>query len=166
MKDFLELGKSLFLLFIIFLVLLFVSREINLEKPVAKKELELSVSTSSVVRVVDGDTIVINGGKSVRLLGIDAEEYNDFCYDVARDRLKELVLNKEVVLKRELRDADVYGRLLRYVFVGEQNIDLELIKEGLVSARASWEGGLYDKQFAEAEYAARSAKIGCKWANK
>ena len=52
-----------------------------------------------VTKVIDGDTIVINGGKSVRLLDIDTDESGEDCYDQAKTRLEELVLNKEVYLE-------------------------------------------------------------------
>lgn len=166
MKEFFELGKNLLLLLIIFLILVFAGKTINLGQPAGKEPVQFLATTALVTKVIDGDTIIIEGGKNVRLLGIDADEHDELCYEIARERLKELILNKPVQLTRELRDGDVYGRLLRYIFLDGQNIDLELIKEGLVVARASYEGGMYDKQFAEAEYLARQNKTGCKWVNK
>lgn len=176
MKDFFELGKNLLLLLVVFLVVVFVSQTISLSvTPTANRAIDSSssgekragpkfaASTALITRVIDGDTVVIEGGKSVRLLGIDADEHDELCYAVAKERLIELVLNKQVVMEKELRDGDVYGRLLRYLFLDGQNVDLELVREGLVVARASWEGGTYDKQFADAERYAKQNKIGCKW---
>ncbi len=166
MREFWDLGKNLLLLLVVALVLVFVGQTIHLTPKSGQEPVQASSTIALVTRVIDGDTVVIEGGKSVRLLGIDADEKDGPCYEEASERLEELVLNKRVELEKELRDGDVYGRLLRYIFLDGQNMDLQLVKEGLVSARASYEGGLYDKEFADAEYAAKQAKIGCKWAQK
>ncbi len=163
MKEFFELGKNLLLLLVVALVLIFVGQTISLTPKAGQEPVRPSSTMALVTRVIDGDTVVIEGGKSVRLLGIDADEKDGPCYEEASERLEELILNKQVMLERELRDGDVYGRLLRYIFFDGQNVDLQLVKEGLVSARASYEGGVYDKEFADAEYAAKLARIGCKW---
>jgi len=166
MKEFWDLGKNLLFLLVVALVLIFVGQTIHLTPSAGQEPVRASSTTALVTRVIDGDTVVIEGGKSVRLLGIDADEKDGPCYEEASERLEELVLNKQVEMEKELRDGDVYGRLLRYIFLDGQNVDLQLVKEGLVSARASYEGGMYDKEFADAEYAAKQAKIGCKWVTR
>ncbi|MDO8504574.1 MAG: thermonuclease family protein [Candidatus Liptonbacteria bacterium] len=173
MKDFFELSKTILLLLMVILVLAFLYHGVVLSKPAAqfsKTEAgpgaqisEPATSTALVTKVIDGDTVVIEGGKSVRLLGLDADELGEVCFDVAKERLKELVLGKNVILESEARGEDVYGRLLRYMFLDGLNVDLELVGGGLAVARASYEGGKYDKEFAEAEKYARDNHLGCKW---
>lgn len=67
-----------------------------------------------VVREVrDGDTIVLNGGATVRLIGIDAPP-NDIN---STDFLKSLILNKKVWLEYDRYQDDKYGRLLAWIWI-------------------------------------------------
>ena len=120
-------------------------------------------ATKLVTKVIDGDTFLIEGGYSVRILGIDADERGYPCYEPAKKRLEELVLNKEVRLEKGEEDLDQYCRYLRYVFLGDKNISLELVKEGLVVARFSPEDKKYREEIIKLEKEARENKIGCKW---
>jgi micrococcal nuclease len=117
-------------------------------------------------RVIDGDTIVVEGGKTVRLLGIDTDEKNYPCYEAARTRLEDLVLGKAVTLEPSLSDTDRYGRLLRYVFVGEQNTSLTLVGEGLAVALLYPDNRKYREEIMAAENEARLSKTGCKWSGQ
>ena len=87
-----------------------------------------------VTKVIDGDTIVVEG-EHVRLLGIDADERGYPCHGEAKNRLEEYVLNKEVFLEADKSDKDQYDRYLRYIFLDGKNINLQLVKEGLAVAR-------------------------------
>jgi micrococcal nuclease len=116
-----------------------------------------------VTKVIDGDTFLMEGGYSVRILGVDADERGYPCYEVAKNRLEELILNKEVKLEKGKEDFDQYCRYLRYVFLDEKNISLELVKEGLAVARFSPEDVKYREEISLAEKEARENKLGCKW---
>ncbi|MEK6873121.1 MAG: thermonuclease family protein [Nanoarchaeota archaeon] len=125
-----------------------------------------NLETGFVTKVIDGDTVVV-GGESIRLLGIDTNERGEKCYKEAKIRLEELVLNKEIKLERDVKDKDQYKRLLRYVFVEENeegliNVNLILVGEGLAIARF-YEDKKYKKEILETETKARENKIGCKW---
>ena len=102
-------------------------------------------------KIIDGDTFLIEGGYSVRILGIDADERGYPCYDAAKNRLEEFILNKEVRLEKGVEDKDQWCRYLRYVFLDNKNISLELAKEGLVVARFSPEDVKYREEIAQAE---------------
>jgi micrococcal nuclease len=119
-----------------------------------------------VTKVIDGDTFLIEGGYSVRILGIDADERGYPCYDTAKNRLEELILNKEVKLEKGIEDKDQWCRYLRYVFLDDENISLRLVKKGLAVARFSPEDVKYREEIAEAERNAREDKIGCKWSGE
>jgi micrococcal nuclease len=123
------------------------------------KDKEIKLAT----KIVDGDTFLIEGGYSVRILGIDADEKGYLCYDAAKNRLEELILNKEVKLEKGIEDLDQYCRYLRYVFLDNRNISLELVKEGLAIARFSPEDVQYREEITQAEKQAKENKIGCKW---
>ncbi|MEK9201272.1 MAG: thermonuclease family protein [Patescibacteria group bacterium] len=88
-----------------------------------------------VVRVIDGDTFVLKTGDKVRLLGLDAPELNT-CYSTeAKVALESLLLNKIVKIDRDNRDG--YGRKLGIVYVGNKNINLEMVKSGWVQAEST-----------------------------
>ena len=115
-------------------------------------------------KIIDGDTFLIEGGYSVRVLGIDADERGYPCYEAAKTGLEELILNKEVRLEKGKEDLDQWCRYLRYVFLSSQNISLELVKEGLAVARSSPEDVKYREEITQAEKEAKENKTGCKWA--
>ncbi len=88
-------------------------------------------------KVIDGDTLVVKLGeheKVVRLLGIDAPEKGEALFDKAKCRLEELALNKYLLLKKDTRNTDKYGRLLRYVYNSDKVfINAQLLREGLAT---------------------------------
>jgi endonuclease YncB( thermonuclease family) len=91
--------------------------------------------TYVVVHVVDGDTLDLRNGRTVRLAGIDAPEVGQCGYKRARNTLAGLVLGKRVSLAASDEEQDQYGRLLKYVDVGKTDAGLRLIKSGLAIAR-------------------------------
>ena len=116
-----------------------------------------------VTKVIDGDTVVVEGGYHVRLLGMDADEKGYTCYDPAKTRLETLVLGKQVVLERDVTDLDQYGRCLRYIFINGSNVDVQLVKEGLAVARFYEPDVKYRVEITQAEKQAQVGNIGCKW---
>ncbi|MDP2926661.1 MAG: thermonuclease family protein [bacterium] len=122
-------------------------------------------SLKLATKVIDGDTFLIEGGSSVRILGIDADERGYPCYEPAKNKLEKLILNKEVKLEKSVEDKDQYCRYLRYVFVDSQNISLELVKEGLAIARFYPENIKYRQEITQAEKEAKENKIGCEWSS-
>lgn len=119
-----------------------------------------------VTKVIDGDTFLIEGGYSVRILGIDADEEGYDCYQEAKKELEEMILNKEVRLEMGAENLDRYCRYLRYVFLDDKNVGLELVKKGLAVARFSGDDVKYREEIVEAERRAKENKIGCKWVEK
>jgi len=115
-----------------------------------------------VTKVIDGDTVVVEG-EHVRLLGIDADERGYPCHAEAKDRLEEYILNKEVFLEADKSDKDQYDRYLRYIFLDEKNINLQLVKEGLAVARFFPDNVKYKEEIIAAEKEARENGVGCKW---
>ncbi len=95
----------------------------------------------NVSRVIDGDSIVVEkDGEEfrVRMIGIDTPETVHPKKDVeffgieASNKLKEMIENKEVELLPDPTqdDVDRYGRLLRYVYLDDLDVNLEMIKQG------------------------------------
>ena len=82
----------------------------------------------TVVNVVDGDTLDVY--ERVRLSGINTPETGECGYLEAKERLESLVLGEEIYLEQDISDRGKYGRLLRYVYVGEVNVNFILVSEG------------------------------------
>lgn len=93
-----------------------------------------------VIQVIDGDTIFLENGEAVRYIGVDAPETQHprrglECFGPeATERNTELVGGKRVRLEADLQDRDRYGRLLRYVYVGDVFVNEVLIEEGYAYA--------------------------------
>lgn len=124
-----------------------------------------------VVAVVDGDTIDVElAGVShrIRVLGIDAPEVGrdgevSECFaEESREVLNTLVYGQTVTLTADgsQDDADQYGRLLRYVAVGDVDAGLALLEAGAV-AEYTYDVA-YERQepYRAAETAAQAAAAG------
>jgi len=89
-----------------------------------------------VERVIDGDTIYLGSGESVRYIGVDAPEIHHpsrgmECFGPeAAKRNRELVEGRWVALEEDAVDRDSYGRLLRYVYVDGMMVNAVLVEEG------------------------------------
>ena len=92
---------------------------------------------ATVAWVNDGDTLTLAGGAKVRLVQIDAPELHGDCYGRAALRaLIDLTPNGtrvRLVADPELDERDVHGRLLRYVYRGGLNVNVELVRRGAAS---------------------------------
>lgn len=84
---------------------------------------ELEQRTVEVVRIVDGDTIRIEGNMKVRLIGIDAPEIGECYYEESRDELIRLIQGKYVRLEKDIESVDGFGRLLRYVYLPSDSLE-------------------------------------------
>ena len=114
----------------------------------------------NVTNVIDGDTLEIETGENVRLLGINSPETNEHYYREAKDYLAKLVEGKNVKLEKSSEDKDRYGRLLRYVFVGENFVNVDMIKEGYATVYIVNPDEKYYLEFKEAEKEAKEKNLG------
>lgn len=124
---------------------------------------------AKVERVVDGDTLRLADGRSVRLIGLNAPELardgrsaEPFA-EAARKRLQALVAASggRVGLRQGEPARDHYGRTLAHAYdaVG-RNLEAQLLAEGLAYRVAfAPDSGLLDCQQA-AEHQARSSRLG------
>jgi endonuclease YncB( thermonuclease family) len=120
-----------------------------------------------VVRVVDGDTIVvaIGGprGTKVRLIGIDTPERGRCFFEAATQRMRALVEGKQVRLTKDVSETDRYGRLLRYVYVGSLFVNDAMVREGYANAATFPPDVAHATEFIALARVARLARRGL-WA--
>lgn len=124
-----------------------------------------SFGSSNVSYVYDGDTLTLQSGEKVRLVQIDTPELSPAeCYGIqARDLLRKMIGTSAIQLRKEPASAnrDFAKRLLRYVFIGSKNLNLELVKQGAAAPRFfEGERGKYANQLLEAAQLAQKNKVG------
>ena len=121
---------------------------------------------AEVTYVYDGDTIEVRiAGQAyrVRYIGIDAPEsvYEHDPYGPeATAKNRELVAGKRVRLEKDVSEIDRYGRLLRYVYVGDVMVNAELVRLGYAQASSFPPDIRYQALFARLQQEARAAGRG------
>ena len=93
-----------------------------------------------LVRVKDGDTLVVKvQGVEVdfRLSGIDAPEIDQPFGPQARDELAAIIGTQQCVLVPV--DHDAYGRFVAYLWIGDLNVNEEMMSRGM---------GWFDSEYA------------------
>lgn len=119
-----------------------------------------------VIRVIDGDTIKLSDGRTVRYIGIDTPELHHpkkkvECFaQAASDFNQDLVLNKPVQLELDVQPLDRYNRTLAYVYVEDQLINEILIREGYAQAVSFPPNVKYQERFKGLERSAREQQKG------
>ena len=126
-----------------------------------------------VVRVVDGDTIVIdfNGvEEKLRLIGVDtpesvhpSEEKNTKEGIKVSDYTKKMLESKSVMVEFDVQERDKYGRLLAYVYIDGRMYNKTLLKEGLAKVATYPPNVKYVEDFTALQKEARENKEGL-WA--
>lgn len=122
--------------------------------------------SATVEWVVDGDTMDLVGGDTVRLVQIDTPEVKEGeCY--AEDAKRELIRLAPKGTSVELEDdprldaEDRYGRLLRYVHANRTNLNVELVRLGAAAPYFhSGVRGAYASELMDAVDEARAARRG------
>lgn len=117
---------------------------------------------SGRARAVDGDTLRL-GGADIRLIGIDAPEYDQTCRDtsgadwpcgrVAREQLASAVDGAETACAAD--GHDIYGRTLARCVVAGSDLGAAMVRGGLAIA-----SGGYAAEEREARAAARGLWAG------
>ncbi|HTM19597.1 MAG TPA: thermonuclease family protein [Kofleriaceae bacterium] len=86
-----------------------------------------------VESVVDGDTVHLESGETVRYLMVDTPEIGnpgDCFADEARTFNSDLVLGREVDLVYDVECEDRFDRLLAYVWVSDREVNSLLLERG------------------------------------
>lgn len=135
--------------------------------PESKVSIEdTEIALVKVVRVIDGDTIELATGEKLRYIGVDTPETSDprkplQCFaKEATEKNRELVEGREVRLEKDISETDRYGRLLRYVYVGDEMINQKLVKEGFAYSSSYPPDVKYQEKFRQAEKEAKNENRG------
>lgn len=138
------------------------------------ESVEQELARAEVVRVVDGDTIIVrlNGREErLRYIGIDAPESVTpdqpvECFGMeASNENRRLVGGQTVYLEADREDRDRFGRLLRYVYVTEPGgdllmVNLLLVENGYAEAGSFPPNDRYRDELFDAERLAQAGDLG------
>ena len=121
----------------------------------------LSNANAQELRIIDGDTIHLNG-KKIRFSGIDTPELKQKCIRngvknscgiTAKKLLTKVIGNNNVDCVSEGQDQ--YNRILAECFVNNESLSSYLVKSGYAFAYRK-----YSKKFIDDEDYARTNKLG------
>ena len=127
----------------------------------------------TVVRVVDGDTIIVNPNERIRLIGVDAPESVApnrpvECMGRESSRFLTELLPKgtEVRLAIDVEGQDRYGRTLAYVWVASTGVfvNAELVRRGFAQPLTIPPNIAHADEIADLAREARQANRGL-WAS-
>jgi endonuclease YncB( thermonuclease family) len=132
------------------------------------RDLSIEPDIVRVVNVVDGDTIdvEVNGEiERVRLIGVDTPEtvhpfkaLEHFGKEASNFTRRQLE-GKEIRLEYDLSKRGKYGRLLAYVWIGDEHFNAKLIEEGYAFAYLRYPFK-YREQFRKLELQAEQEGLG------
>jgi micrococcal nuclease len=141
---------------------------VTVEEPAARSD------TARVVRVVDGDTIRVDGPageEAVRYIGIDTPESvkpgsHVECFAKRASAFNErLVEGERVRLVRDVEERDRYGRLLAYVYRARDGlfVNAELVRRGYATVATFPPNVAHEREFRRLAEGARLSGRGL-WA--
>jgi micrococcal nuclease len=121
----------------------------------------------TVKTVYDGDTIMLEDGRKIRLLGINTPEVQhldklaDAGGDEAKGWLADKLKNTRVRLEVGVEKTDKYGRTLAHLFTEKkEHINLQLIAAGLAVVSIYPPNLHYVDELVKAQNQAEQAKLG------
>jgi micrococcal nuclease len=118
-----------------------------------------------VKKVIDGDTVLMESGETVKYIGVDApylykKEGAEFYAKEAARFNKKLVLLKKVRLEFDTEKKDSKGRILAYVFVKNVFVNNELVKLGYAKAAIKPPNTKYQAMLLSAQQKAMAEERG------
>ena len=147
---FLNKRKAIFLISIFLLVFLLTINDIK----------------SQEIKIVDGDTIHLNGEK-IRFSGIDTPELKQTCFkddvkNLCGVKAKQILINKigNNTVECISEGRDQYKRILAECFVNNESLSSYLVRSGYAFAYRK-----YSKKFIKDEEFAKTNKLGL-WKSK
>ncbi|MBI3323903.1 MAG: thermonuclease family protein [Candidatus Omnitrophica bacterium] len=131
--------------------------------------------TSTVRRVIDGDTVELADGRKVRYIGIDTPEVRkkrdgrwvkepDYFGLEAMEANRRLVEGKRVELELDVQPRDRYGRTLAYVYLDGEMVNERLVADGYAKLLTIPPDVKYVERFRQALQQAKGRGLGL-WAD-
>jgi micrococcal nuclease len=127
----------------------------------------LTEGSHRVVRVIDGDTIIVAPHVTIRLIGVNSPEtvkpdwpVEPFGPEASRFT-HEFLAGGTVRLSFDRERVDRFGRHLAYVWVGDQMLNEELLRAGLARYEPQYHySEAVKRRFREAQKEARRDGLG------
>jgi len=141
------------------------AQRVSVSAESAEQETHPSKTRYVVKRVIDGDTLVLDNGDTVRLIGVDTPET---CHPEipaqrfgkeATEFTRRMVEGQEVTFAFDGPREGAYGRKLAYVFLGDTLLNVEIIRRGYGYAYTRFPH-TRSAEFIEAEREARAKHYG------
>ena len=126
-----------------------------------QEETEILVS-----RVIDGDTIDLADGITIRYIGINTPEVGQPGAEEATEANRALVEGKKVKLEYDVQKQDKYDRTLAYVYLEDGTfVNAELVKQGYAQVATYPPNVKYVDLFQKVQKEAQAEKRGL-WASE
>lgn len=130
-----------------------------------------NLEQATVSRVVDGDTIKLEDGRTLRYIGIDtpetvAPQKPIECFGKEASEFNRLLVEgKTVWLEKDISETDRYGRLLRYVYLNPEaslsaQVNYRLVAEGYAYASSYPPDVKWQSVFTEVQMQAQQHEVG------
>ena len=126
----------------------------------------LPAGTYTVARVYDGDSLALDNGAKVRLVGIDAPDGKYYMHyaDQSRSRAKKLLEGESVRLVPAEEPTDKYKRTLAYLYIDKDGtevfVNAELARLGLAYAFPYEPNKLHAEEILAAQKEAQQSRRG------
>lgn len=130
----------------------------------------LSASATGAERALDGDTMMLDDRRVVRLIGINSPEFgkdgraDEPLAREAKAHLQQLIDGRRLTLTYEAERYDHYGRTLAHVLADNEDVQLAQIRAGFAFAVAIPPNTREATRYFAAETAARQQRRGV-WAH-
>lgn len=161
--------KEVYVLVIILIVIFLIGcskKPASVESAPEKEALEENETTAQIPEydvgfmVLQGDVVIVPFGKEMALIGVKAPERNESYFKGSIDKLKTLVVGKNMTLYHDVKDMNSYGRYSRYVFVDDVFVNEVMIRSGLTKFISEAPNTKYDNLLYEAQVDAVTKRLG------
>lgn len=121
------------------------------------------LTSGTVTRIIDADTLELNNDQSVRLYAVSCPEKGEKFSDEIIEYLTQTAINQKVTLEYQPNyETDKWGRTNAYVFINGQHLNLQLVSQGyctvtIYSKRAKL---IYQDELLNAQEQAKSENLG------
>ena len=120
-----------------------------------------AINAEAKVKVIDGDSLILNN-QEIRLSGIDAPEYKQYCFDAKNQKYPCGILAKKALehlldenLTCQTIVVDKYKRLVSVCYAKGHNVNKKMVENGWAIAYKR-----YTSEYNQAEKKAQKHKRG------